>query len=177
MTDIAGTVDLFDTGVRHELVLTFTKGAYDRMVAAFQDSEEKEYVEADLTIDGTLLSSVGIRLKGNSTLRASVAGPVDQAGLAVPAEDPVLVAVPSAVPVAAVTSAVGSTALSFRSKALRSCPGWLASTTSSRAAITRAAKTSRCALPGKPARPSTRPLPCSSSALLGSQPSGRHMCR
>jgi len=48
--------------------MTFQDANYQRMLDAYYDEGEKEYVEADLTIDGTLVRSVGIRLKGNSTL-------------------------------------------------------------------------------------------------------------
>jgi spore coat protein CotH len=66
--DVAGTVDLFDTGKTHEITLSYSQDDYDRMVDQFWEDGEKEYVEADLVIDGTSLDSVGIRLKGNSTL-------------------------------------------------------------------------------------------------------------
>ncbi len=67
--NVAGSVDLFDTTVAHAITLTFAQDAYDRMVATFKTTDEKEYIEADLVIDGVALESVGIRLKGNSTLR------------------------------------------------------------------------------------------------------------
>ncbi|GLH99469.1 CotH kinase family protein [Phytohabitans aurantiacus] len=66
--DVAGTVDLFDTGRTHEITLSYSQDDYDRMVDQFWEDGEKEYVEADMVIDGTSLDSVGIRLKGNSTL-------------------------------------------------------------------------------------------------------------
>ncbi|WFE26579.1 CotH kinase family protein [Solwaraspora sp. WMMD791] len=66
--DIAGTVDLFDSTVAHEITLTFADADYQRMLDAYFDDGEKEYLEADLVVDGTTIPSVGIRLKGNSTL-------------------------------------------------------------------------------------------------------------
>lgn len=39
-------------------------------MATFQDEGDKDYIKADLTIDGTLIEDVGMRLKGNSTLRS-----------------------------------------------------------------------------------------------------------
>jgi len=66
--NIAGTVDLFDGGRAHKLELTFHDTNYQRMLDTYYAEGEKEYLEADLTIDGTLVRSVGIRLKGNSTL-------------------------------------------------------------------------------------------------------------
>nr|MDT0659011.1 CotH kinase family protein [Micromonospora sp. DSM 115978] len=66
--NIAGDRELFDPAVAHTVELTFRDADYERMLDAFFDNGEKEYVEADLTIDGVMVPSVGIRLKGNSTL-------------------------------------------------------------------------------------------------------------
>ncbi|ROO51218.1 spore coat protein CotH [Micromonospora sp. Llam0] len=66
--DIAGTVDLFDSTVAHEISLVFADADYQRMLDAYFTDGEKEYVEADLVVDSTTIPSVGIRLKGNSTL-------------------------------------------------------------------------------------------------------------
>ncbi|MER7419590.1 CotH kinase family protein [Micromonospora peucetia] len=66
--NLAGTRDLFDPTVAHSIALTFRDADYERMVDTFAKEGEKEYLEADLTIDGTTVPSVGIRLKGNSTL-------------------------------------------------------------------------------------------------------------
>lgn len=68
--DIQGTVDLFDTSVAHEISLSYSDADYDDMIETFQDSGEKEWIKADITIDGVTISDVGIRLKGNSTLSA-----------------------------------------------------------------------------------------------------------
>ncbi|MBT8224153.1 MAG: spore coat protein CotH [Dactylosporangium sp.] len=66
--DIAGTVDLFDETVAHTVRLSYTDDAYERMLDAYFDEEEKNWIEADLVVDGTTVPSIGIRLKGNSTL-------------------------------------------------------------------------------------------------------------
>ncbi|WKU08351.1 CotH kinase family protein [Micromonospora sp. HUAS LYJ1] len=66
--DLAGAVDLFDAGRPHEISLTFRDTDYERMLDTYWKEGEKEYVEADLTVDGTTIPSVGLRLKGNSTL-------------------------------------------------------------------------------------------------------------
>ena len=65
---VAGTTDLFDASRGHRIKLTFHDVNYQAMLDTYFAEGEKEYVEADLTVDGTLISSVGIRLKGNSTL-------------------------------------------------------------------------------------------------------------
>ncbi|MFC8846958.1 MULTISPECIES: CotH kinase family protein [unclassified Micromonospora] len=68
--DIAGTTSLFDATVAHSISLTFRDTDYQRMLEAYWKEGEKGYVEADLTVDGTTIPSVGIRLKGNSTLQS-----------------------------------------------------------------------------------------------------------
>ncbi len=68
--NIAGTVDLFDTSVDHEVSIDISDVEYDDMIDAYVDDGEKEWVTADVTIDGTVITDVGVRLKGNSTLSA-----------------------------------------------------------------------------------------------------------
>ena len=65
---IVGTVDLFDPSAVHTIEVTFDQAEYEAAVEAFTQDGEKEYIEADVVIDGTLVEQVGIRLKGNSTL-------------------------------------------------------------------------------------------------------------
>jgi spore coat protein CotH len=66
--DIAGTRDLFDAAVPHTMSLTVVASNYERMLQTYFDTGDKDWLEADLTIDGTLVPSVAIRLKGNSSL-------------------------------------------------------------------------------------------------------------
>jgi len=66
--DIAGPVDLFDEAQIHTIEVTFDSEEYEAAIAAFIEDGDKEYFEADVVIDGTLVQDVGIRLKGNSTL-------------------------------------------------------------------------------------------------------------
>ena len=66
--NIEGTVDLYDASVPHSMQLTYEQTEFDKMMKEFQDEGTKDYVSADLTIDGVHLEDVGIRLKGNSTL-------------------------------------------------------------------------------------------------------------
>jgi hypothetical protein len=76
--DVQGTVDLFDTSVAHEISLEYDEDDYQQMVETFKDSGEKEWIKADITIDGVTIADVGIRLKGNSTLQSLGGG--DQQG-------------------------------------------------------------------------------------------------
>lgn len=68
--NIVGMKDLFDTSVSHDVTLTFQDENYEDMLNEYFKTGEKNYVEADLTIDGVTIPSVGIRLKGNSTLQS-----------------------------------------------------------------------------------------------------------
>jgi spore coat protein CotH len=66
--NIKGAVPLFDDGVVHEIEFTFDPADYTRMIATYQSQGIKEFIEATVKLDGTTIHSVGIRLKGNSTL-------------------------------------------------------------------------------------------------------------
>ena len=63
-----GDVEVFDASVLHEISITFDQADYDAMIAAYQDTGDKEWIEATVTIDGETFEQVGIRLKGNSSL-------------------------------------------------------------------------------------------------------------
>ncbi|WP_394855472.1 CotH kinase family protein [Rhodococcus cercidiphylli] len=66
--NVQGTVDLFDPTVSHSISIDVDAGDYQTLKDSFQNEGVKESVPADITIDGTLITDVGIRLKGNSTL-------------------------------------------------------------------------------------------------------------
>ncbi|MBB4795878.1 spore coat protein CotH [Streptomyces nodosus] len=66
--NVGGPVDLYDTSVSHSIQLTYQQTDFDKMMKEFRDDGTKDYIEADLVIDGVYLNDVGIRLKGNSTL-------------------------------------------------------------------------------------------------------------
>lgn len=66
--DVQGRVDLFDPSVQHSLTIDVSDAEYAKLVADYEREGEKTWIEADATLDGTALGSVGIRLKGNSTL-------------------------------------------------------------------------------------------------------------
>ncbi|HEY1177922.1 MAG TPA: spore coat protein CotH, partial [Phytomonospora sp.] len=46
--DVAGTVDLFDLGVSHELSLTYDSGDYEKLLDSYFDEGEKDWMKADL---------------------------------------------------------------------------------------------------------------------------------
>lgn len=68
--NVGGTVGLYDTAVRHSIQLEYNQTDFDKMMKEFKKDGTKDSIPADLTIDGIYLRDVGIRLKGNSTLRS-----------------------------------------------------------------------------------------------------------
>ena len=64
---VEGTV--WDASSVHEVSIDVDEDEFDAMLATYQESEEKEWLTADVTIDGQTISDAGIRLKGNSSLR------------------------------------------------------------------------------------------------------------
>lgn len=68
--NIVGTVDLFDPAVAHTLTIDISPAEYHDMVSTFEKDGDKKWVTADIVLDGTPISDVSVRLKGNSTLMA-----------------------------------------------------------------------------------------------------------
>ncbi len=54
--------------MQHDVSLEISDAEYDDMITSFQKTDEKKWILADLTIDGTFVNDVSVRLKGNSTL-------------------------------------------------------------------------------------------------------------
>lgn len=65
--NIEGEGDLFDGG-EHSIEVTFDEDEYADMMSTFREEGEKQYIRADITVDGTVVDDVALRLKGNSTL-------------------------------------------------------------------------------------------------------------
>tara|TARA_R110002167_G_scaffold30424_7_gene100621 strand:+ start:16598 stop:18703 length:2106 start_codon:yes stop_codon:yes gene_type:complete len=53
----------------HAISVNFDETDYVTMINNYLSSSEKTWIEADVEIDGTLYTQVGMRLKGNSSLR------------------------------------------------------------------------------------------------------------
>lgn len=66
--DVSGTVGLYDTSVAHSIQLTYQQTDFEKMMKEFEEDGTKDWIKADLVVDGVYLNDVGIRLKGNSTL-------------------------------------------------------------------------------------------------------------
>lgn len=67
--NIIGSVDLFKLQVPHSIELTISDENYQTLMEDYQRNGLKTWVAADIVIDGTLIENIGVRLKGNSTLR------------------------------------------------------------------------------------------------------------
>jgi spore coat protein CotH len=65
---------LFDSSTLHVISISFDSGDYAAMIDAYRASGEKDWIEATVTIDGETYERVGIRLKGNSSLRGLDSG-------------------------------------------------------------------------------------------------------
>ena len=74
-----GAVGELDSMTVHEIEVEFDEDDYASMLATYTTTSEKEWIEATVTIAGTTFEQVGLRLKGNSSLRgvSADADPVD----------------------------------------------------------------------------------------------------
>ncbi|WP_367147155.1 CotH kinase family protein [Microbacterium proteolyticum] len=59
----------WDQSVVHSLSISYEQDDYDALIAAYIDTGEKEWIEATVVIDGATLENVGLKLKGNSSLK------------------------------------------------------------------------------------------------------------
>jgi spore coat protein CotH len=59
---------VFDPSVVHTIAVQFADDDYDAMIATYEETGDKGWIEATVTIDGTTFERVGLRLKGNSSL-------------------------------------------------------------------------------------------------------------
>ncbi|UCN15170.1 CotH kinase family protein [Cellulomonas iranensis] len=80
--------DLFDTTTVHSIAVTYDEDDYQAMLDAYAATGDKEWIRATVVIDGQELQDVGLRLKGNSSLRGLASRPgTDDAGGAAGATD------------------------------------------------------------------------------------------
>ncbi len=61
--------DVFDSTVVHEIAVDIDPSDVAELLATYQSTGEKDWATATVTIDGQTFEEVGIRLKGNSSLR------------------------------------------------------------------------------------------------------------
>lgn len=60
---------LFDSSQVHTIAVEYDQDDYDAMISTYLETGDKEWITATVTIDGTVIEDVGLKLKGNSTLR------------------------------------------------------------------------------------------------------------
>ncbi len=63
----------FTTDTVHNIHIALDQTDYDAMLDAYAEKGDKEWVTVTATIDGTTFEDVGLRLKGNSSLRTALA--------------------------------------------------------------------------------------------------------
>ncbi|WP_081784856.1 CotH kinase family protein [Cellulomonas sp. KRMCY2] len=67
VTTTAGS--LFDSSQVHDVAVTFDEADYTAMIEAYTSTGDKSWISATVTVDGVVFEEVGLRLKGNSSLR------------------------------------------------------------------------------------------------------------
>lgn len=60
---------LFDETALHTIEVDVDPDELEEMVSTYLETDEKEWIKGDVTIDGREFTDVGLRLKGNSSLR------------------------------------------------------------------------------------------------------------
>ncbi|GAA1410293.1 cellulosomal protein [Glutamicibacter uratoxydans] len=63
------TASFFNSDKVHEINVEVSEDSVQKALKAYEDDQSKEWVSATVTIDGKEFTNVGLRLKGNSTLR------------------------------------------------------------------------------------------------------------
>jgi spore coat protein CotH len=66
--------ELFDSSTVHEVTVAFAQEDYEAMIATYKSSTVKDWITATVTIDGVTFENVGMRLKGNSSIRGLAEG-------------------------------------------------------------------------------------------------------
>ena len=67
-------VALFDESTVHAIQIIISDNEYQQMITTYQQTGEKDYFHADVIIDGVRVDNVGLRLKGNASLRTALGG-------------------------------------------------------------------------------------------------------
>ncbi|MDX9955989.1 MAG: hypothetical protein RBT75_17955, partial [Anaerolineae bacterium] len=63
---------LFDATVVHSIQVLMGDETFEQMLTTYQETGAKEYFHASVIIDGVQINDVGVRLKGNASLRTAV---------------------------------------------------------------------------------------------------------
>ena len=65
-------VALFDSTLVHRIQILMSDDDYEQMITTYRQTGVKNYFHADVIIDGVRVNDVGIRLKGNASLRTAL---------------------------------------------------------------------------------------------------------
>ncbi len=68
---VQATGDLWDSSVVHDISIDVSDEALTEALETYASTGEKIWIEATVTIDGTTFEAVGLKLKGNSSLRGA----------------------------------------------------------------------------------------------------------
>ena len=79
--DFSNNKVLFDNSIVHSIQVLMSDEDYDTMISTYQQTGEKDYFHSDVIIDGVRINDVGIRLKGNASLRTAVGGNMNLGGM------------------------------------------------------------------------------------------------
>ncbi len=77
---VADGTGVWDATTVHDISIEVDESAVATMIGTYLETDEKEWIEATVTIDGEVYENVGLRLKGNSSLRG-VSADADPADL------------------------------------------------------------------------------------------------
>ncbi len=80
LIDISNTTAVFDESQVHKIEISMDAEDYETMLLVYRQTGEKQYFHASVTIDGVTVNNVGIRLKGNASLRQALGGGRGPAG-------------------------------------------------------------------------------------------------
>ncbi len=67
--------ELWDSTVLHSISVSYDDADYDELIETYLTTGEKAWIHATVVIDGTTFEDVGLKLKGNSSLRGLSADP------------------------------------------------------------------------------------------------------
>ncbi|MBI4926465.1 MAG: CotH kinase family protein [Anaerolineae bacterium] len=72
--DVTNSVALFDASQVHSVQILISDEDYEQMLTTYKETGAKDYFQADVIIDGVRMNDVGLRLKGNASLRTAAGG-------------------------------------------------------------------------------------------------------
>jgi spore coat protein CotH len=72
--DVPEGTGTWDSSVLHDIAVEVDDAAVAAMIDTYQETGDKDWIEATVSIDGSTFEQVGLRLKGNSSLRGVTDG-------------------------------------------------------------------------------------------------------